>query len=349
MLTPPPAPLALMLDTDALKSNWRWLSMQSHGAQCGAAVKANAYGLGAATVARTLSAIGCRNFFVATWAEALEVKPHIGDAGLSVLHGVRPEDMEVALALGAKPVLNSPEQIARWREAGGGECDVMIDTGMNRLGIDPNDVTRDMFAGLDIDIVMSHLACADDDHPLNTVQPMIFGQMARKAGAKRKSLANSAGIMLGESYCYEVTRPGLSLYGGLPRAEGAGYINQVVRPRAQIIQRRVVRGGESVGYGATWTANRQRDAAILHVGYGDGYFRGFSNEGMVMSGEGQTFPVIGRVSMDLIAVDVSERPSLAEGEWLELSFSLSEAAIRSGMSQYELLTSLGSRYDRVWI
>ncbi len=349
MMMPPPAPLALMLDAEALKANWRWLSEQSGDADCGAAVKADGYGLGAAEVVHHLRAAGCRHFFVATWAEALSIHPHIGDAELSVLHGVREEDMPVALSLGARPVLNTPDQIARWREAGGGACDVMIDTGMNRLGLDPNTITRDLFAGLEVEVAMSHLACADEDHPLNMVQPMIFGQLARKVGAKRLSLANSAGILLGEGFRFQLTRPGLSVYGGVPRAEAAGHIRPVVRPRAQILQRRTIRGGESVGYGATWVANRQREAAILNIGYADGYLRGFSDKGIALADDGTRLPVIGRVSMDLLVVDVTDLPSLGEGDWLELAYDLAEASSLSGISQYELLTGLGSRFERHWI
>jgi alanine racemase len=349
MTSPLSAPLQLSLDSAALRQNWRWLADQSGPAACGAAVKADGYGLGAAEVAAHLLAEGCRDFFVATWAEALAVKPLLGDAGLSVLHGVREEDMLIALELGARPILNTPGQIARWREAGGGACDVMIDTGMNRLGLDPNTISGDLFEGLEIDTVMSHLACADEDHPLTGIQRMIFTQLSQKAGAKRLSIANSAGILLGEDYVFDLTRPGLALYGGVPRAEAAGKIAQVVHPRAQILQRRTVRGGETVGYGATYVADRQREAAILNIGYADGYLRGFSSKGHALADDGTVFPVLGRVSMDLLIVDVTERPSLAEGDWLEIGFDLPAAAAASGLSQYELLTGLGRRFDRRWI
>lgn len=349
MMLPPPAPLVLALDADALRHNWQWMAQQSGPAACGAAVKADGYGLGAVEVVRHLIAAGCRDFFVATWAEALALRPHLGDAGLSVLHGLREEDMAVAKGLGARPVLNTPAQIQRWRDAGGGPCDVMIDTGMNRLGLDPNAISAGLFDGLEVDTVMSHLACADEDHPLNAVQAMIFGSLARKAEAKRQSIANSAGILLGEKFHFDLTRPGLSLYGGTPRLEAEGYIRQVVRPRAQILQRRTIRGGEAVGYGATYSADRQREAAVLNIGYADGYLHGFSNAGYAVADDGTALPVLGRVSMDLIVIDVDDCPGLGEGDWVEIAFDLSQASMVSGLSQYELLTGLGKRFDRHWV
>ena len=349
MMSPPPAPLALTLDSAALRHNWQWLARQSYGAACGAAVKADGYGLGAVEVVQHLRAAVCRDFFVATWAEALALHPHLGDAGLSVLHGVRAEDMTIATSLGARPVLNTPDQIARWREAGGGPCDIMIDTGMHRLGLDPRTLSSDLLDGLEIDTVMSHLACADEEHPLNNLQQTIFADIASKVDAKRVSLANSAGILLGRDFAFDLTRPGLALYGGIPRAEAEGNIRQVVRPRAQILQRRTVRSGEFVGYGATYVADREREVAVLNIGYADGYFRGFSGKGHAQADDGSILPIMGRVSMDLIAIDVTGRPSLAEGDWLEIAFELSQCASLSGLSQYELLTSLGSRFDRHWI
>lgn len=349
MMQPPSAPLVLALDADALRNNWRWLATQSGKASCGAAVKADGYGLGATEVVQHLKSAGCRNFFVATWAEALSLKPHIGEAGLSVLHGVREEDMAIAKTLGARPVLSTPAQIQRWRDAGGGPCDVMIDTGMNRLGLDANDVSASLFQGLEVDTVMSHLACADEMHPLNAVQQMIFASLAKKAGAKRLSLANSAGIFLGEKYHFDLTRPGLSIYGGATCLDAELSVRQVVRPRAQILQRRTIRGGESVGYGASYSADRTREAAVINLGYADGYLRGFSNSGYATADDGTVLPVMGRVSMDLVVIDVTDRQSLGEGDWVEIAYDLSQASIASGLSQYELLTGLGSRFDRKWI
>jgi alanine racemase len=345
----PQAPLALRLDSAALKANWQWLAEKSGPAACGAAIKANGYGLGAVKVLKHLQDVGCRDFFVATWAEAAEIMPYLDGAGLSVLHGVRDEDMEFALASPARPVLNTPDQIARWREAGGGPCDVMIDTGMNRLGLDPNDLKAALFEGLEVDTCMSHLACAEDpNHQLNMVQPMIFRQMARKVGAKRLSLANSAGILLGDQFRFDVTRPGLALYGGIQGSGGTGHIQQVVTPRAQILQRRTVRGGESVGYGATYTADKTREAAIINIGYGDGYYRCFSGMGAAKHGD-LLLSVLGRVSMDLVTIDVTDAPELKEGDWVDMDFDLPMSSAFSGMSQYELLTGLGRRLAREWV
>jgi len=346
MIDRPSAPLALHLDSAALKANWHWLAKASGAARCGAAIKANGYGLGAIEVLGHLKAAGCRDFFVATWHEAAEVLPHLDGASLSVLHGVRAEDMAFALASPVRPVLNTPGQVARWKAAGGGACDVMIDTGMNRLGLDPRDL-GDVLDGLRIETLMSHLACADEDHSLNAAQLAAFRDVAARVPAIRYSLANSAGILLGPDYGFDLTRPGLALYGGLPRAEAAGGITQVVRPHAQVLQRRRVRAGESVGYGATFVAAEAREAAVLNIGYADGYLRGFSGRGAALRG-GQRLPLLGRVSMDLVAVDVTDAPDVAEGDWLELEYDLPIASAQSGLSQYELLTGMGRRYARVW-
>ncbi|HZV17475.1 MAG TPA: alanine racemase [Sphingobium sp.] len=347
MVKLPSAPLALHLDSTALKANWQWLAGRSGAARCGAAVKANGYGLGAIDVVKHLRAAGCRDFFVATWAEAAELLPHLGDAALSVLHGVRAEDVAFAKASGARPVLNSPEQVMRWKEAGGGPCDVMVDTGMSRLGLSTQDVRPELFAGLRVETLLSHLACADEEHPLNSEQLRRFRQVAASVEVPCLSLANSAGILLGEKYTFGLTRPGLALYGGLPRPEAAGHIRQVVRPAAQVLQRRFIRPGKSVGYGATYVADRRREIAILHVGYADGYLRGFSGTGAALLGDTR-LPVLGRVSMDLLAVDVSAVPQVREGDWLDLEFDLPTAAAQAGLSQYELLTTLGRRYARIW-
>ena len=342
-----PAPLALHLDSQALKANWQWLARASGPAACGAAIKANAYGLGAVEVLGHLKAAGCRDFFVATWGEAAALVPHLGDASLSVLHGVRAQDMALATSAPVRPVLNSPEQVARWKAAGGGPCDLMVDTGMNRLGVRPEDLRPDLLAGLEIETLISHLACADEDHALNAAQRRRFAQLCARVPARRRSLANSAGILLGADFAFDLTRPGLALYGGIPRAEAQGHIAQVVRPHAQVLQRHAVRAGETVGYGATFRAERDMQAVVLNLGYADGYLRGFSSRGMALH-EGARLPVLGRVSMDLLIVDASAAPDLGEGDWLEIEFDLPAAAAQSGLSQYELLTGLGQRYARVW-
>jgi alanine racemase len=338
-------PLRLRVDGDALVANWRALQRLSGTARCGAAVKADGYGLGAVEVARRLAAAGCPQFYVATWAEAEALRP-LG-LPLSVLHGVRAEDMDAARGGWARPVLNTPAQVSRWRDAGEGPCDVMVDTGMNRLGLSAAEVRGGLLDGLRIDTLMSHLARADEDDAMNRRQRDAFAGLAGEGGAARYSLANSAGIALGPDFHFDLTRPGLALYGGVPRAELAPYLRQVVWPEAQVLQRRRVPAGESVGYNATWTAPADTEVAILNIGYADGYFRGFSDRGQAWAGDTR-LPVIGRVSMDLTAVDVSAVSDVGEGDWVAIDFALAGAAAASGHSQYELLTSLGRRYARRW-
>jgi alanine racemase len=253
--------------------------------------------------------------------------------------------MELALSGIAMPVLNTAKQAARWRGAGGRVCHVMLDTGMNRLGLGESDLAAGALDGLAIDTLMSHLASADEDGPQNGVQRGRFVAMADKVAARRLSLANSAGIALGSDYAFDLTRPGLALYGGVPRPELAGIIAQLAFPEAQVLQRRTVLAGEAVGYNATWIAPADTDVAILNYGYADGYFRGFSGRGAALLGD-SVLPMIGRVSMDLIAVDATGH-DVAEGDWLTIDFDLPRAAAQSGMSQYELLTGLGSRFERI--
>jgi alanine racemase len=338
-------PLRLRLDASALVSNWRWLAARSGGAACGAAIKADGYGLGARPVLERLAAAGCRDFFVTTWAEAEALGPLPDGAGLSVLHGVRAEDMEAALASAARPTLNTAEQVRRWKQAGGGACDVMVDTGMNRLGLAARDVANGLLDGLAIDTLMSHLVSADEDGPQNERQRAAFANLTGLTSAKRMSLANSAGICLGADYVFDLTRPGIALYGGAPRSEAVGHIAQVATPEAQIIQRRRIGAGESVGYNATFTADRPMEMAVLNIGYADGYLRGFSNKG---SAGGGRFPVVGRVSMDLLAIAVDAEPGLGEGDWVTLDYALAQASAQSGIAPYELLTTLGGRFERVW-
>ena len=338
-------PLRLTVDSAALVQNWRTLAKRA-GVPAGAAIKANAYGLGAREAMDALYDAGCRDFFVAVWAEAEELGQVPESASLAVLHGVGPGDVEAALKCDARPVLNSVKQVARWKDvAADRPCDVMIDTGMNRLGLRPDEISA--LDGLAIETLHSHLACADEDSALNAKQRQRFREVAAAVSAKRYSLANSAGIYLGRDYSFDLVRPGLALYGGIPRREAAGEILQVARVEAQIVQRRTIRAGESCGYGATFVADADTEAAILNIGYADGYLRGFSSKGAAFAGE-FALPVLGRVSMDLIAVGCDAAPALREGEWVELDYDLPTASEASGLSQYELLTTLGSRFERRW-
>ena len=346
-MIPTDLPLRLILDGGALVANWRWLA-ETAGAPAGAAVKADGYGLGAVEATRRLAEAGCRDFFVATWAEAdaLGQLPH--GAALSVLHGVREEDMAAALTARARPVLNTPAMVARWKAAAPGRpCDVMVDTGMNRLGLSVAEARSGLLAGLEIDLLMSHLACGDEpDSAMNAQQRVRFAEVAGGIAAKRRSLANSAGACLGRDYGFDLIRPGLALYGGIPRAEAADHIVQVARIEAQILQVRDVPAGATIGYGATFTATRPMRAAILNLGYADGYLRAFAGHGVARLGEA-VCPLVGRVSMDLVAVDLGDADA-AEGDWLEVDYRLGAAARLTGLSQYELLTGLGSRYQRRW-
>jgi len=339
-------PLRLTIDRSAIQANWRWLQERA-GVPAGAAVKANGYGLGARGVTEALIEAGCRDFFVSTWAEAGELGDLPEDASVVVLHGVGPGDVEAALRMSARPCLNSAEQVARWKEiAPGRTCDVMIDTGMNRLGLRPTEIG--VLDGVTIDTLHSHLARADEDSPMNAMQLERFRAVASAVPARRYSVANSAGICLGRDYSFDLVRPGLSLYGGVQRAEAEGHIRQVVRLEAQVVQRRKIPAGETCGYGATFHADEDTEAAILNIGYADGYLRGFSSRGSAFAGE-FALPVLGRVSMDLLAVGCDAAPQLREGEWVELDYDLPSASKQSGVAQYELLTTLGPRFERRWI
>lgn len=337
--------LRLRLSSDALVANWRWLERVS-GTRAGAAVKADGYGLGATAVVSRLGEAGCRDFFVSTWAEAEALGALPAGASLSVLHGVGPADVEAALASGARPVLNTAEQVQRWKDvAPDRACDLMVDTGMNRLGLRMDEVH--LADGLTIDTLMSHLACGDEDSGMNGVQLERFRAVCDAVPARRRSLANSAGICLGREFAFDLVRPGLALYGGVPRVEAEGHIAQVAFPETEVVQRRTVKAGETIGYGATWTADADTEAAILNIGYADGYLRCFAGVGGA-SVDGMRLPLIGRVSMDLVAVNCSNAPGLAEGDWVTMDYALPQAAEASGLSQYELLTGLSERLERTW-
>jgi alanine racemase len=347
-------PLRLRLDSDALVSNWRWLQERSGSAACGAAVKADGYGLGAREVVKRLAAAGCRDFFVSTWAEAEALMPWADGLNLSVFHGVGPDDLDAALSSIARPVLNTPLQVARWKESGQGRpCDVMIDTGMNRLGLSSEEARSGLLDGLGIETLMSHLACADalegmPPYETNARQLLDFRALAADVPAQQYSLANSAGILLGPEYCFDLTRPGLGIYGGWPRRGVENFIKPVVGLEAQVVQLRTVPKDHTVGYEASYTAERDLQIAILNIGYADGYLRAILREAPFACAfySECMLPIIGLISMDLIAVAAPETLSLAEGDWVGLRFDL--PMLQGGLSQYEMLTSLGSRFERIW-
>lgn len=336
-------PLGLRLRKDALVSNYQNLARKA-GVPTGAAVKADGYGLGAPEVCRHLLEQGCRDFFVSTWQEASELD-FLPPGTLCVLHGFGPDDEPLR---GVRPVLVSVDQVQRWKATSCVEqpCDVMVDTGMNRLGLALDEL--DCLAGLHIHTLHSHLACADEVHPLNGLQLTRFREVRQAVSASRYSLANSAGIYLGPDYAFDLVRPGLALYGGIPVKAARGEISSVCTPIAQIIQLRTVRAGASVGYNATFTTPKDLPVAVINIGYADGYRRAFFSVGAA-SFEDAVLPVVGRVSMDLVTLDASAVPHLREGDWVELEFELEQASSLTGISQYELLTGLGQRFRRTWI
>jgi alanine racemase len=346
MLAEPPSPLRLRLDREALAANWRTLDTLSGRAAAGAAVKADAYGLGAAQVVPVLAAAGCRDWFVAHWQEVPELLRHVPAAQIAVLHGpMQAADAAYARAAGVRPVLNSLPQVQRWLAAGGGPCDLMVDTGINRLGLAMSDLGDPAIGSLDIDCCMSHLASADEDSAQNPLQLARFGQVRAAVSAKRYSLANSAGIALGPDFHFALTRPGLALYGGVPRSELAGQIAQVAHPQASVMQVRNLAAGDQVGYNATFTAASAMRVGVVSLGYADGFLRCWAGRGGFLW-QGERLPVLGRISMDMTVVDLSRTADCGEGDWLSLDYALPEAAAASGLSQYELLTLLGIRFAR---
>jgi len=346
LLPIPTSALRLSIDRDALRSNWLALDRLSGAARAGAAVKANGYGLGAPIVLAELLAAGCRDFFVAHPAEAAELAPLAPERSLTVLHGpLTGADAAWMRNAGVKPVINSPEQAALWLEAGGGPCDLMVDTGMNRLGVPAALLGSESIAALDVDVLHSHLACAEEPSALNAQQLARWRGARSRVAHRQAALANSAGIALGADYHGDLTRPGLSLYGGIPCPALSGAIRQVARPQAAILQVRSIEAGETVGYNATFTAREPMRVATIALGYADGYLRCWSDVGSLRNGD-RRLPVIGRVSMDMTVIDVSGAPDLREGDWMEADYSLPEASAASGLSQYELLTLLGRRFAR---
>lgn len=346
MLELPPAALRLRLDRDSLAANWHALDRLSGSASSGAAVKADAYGLGVRQVVPVLAEAGCRDFFVAHWSEVAPLLDLVPPASISVLHGpLSDADVAYCKATGVKPVLNSLAQIARWRQGGGGLCDLMVDSGINRLGLEMAQLGEAARAGLDIDICMSHLASADEDAAQNARQLARFATIRGAIGARRYSLANSAGIALGADYHADLTRPGLALYGGIPRPELANAIRQVAFPQAVVLQVRALQAGEAVGYNATFVASRAMRAGVIALGYADGFLRCWSGKGR-FRWRGIELTSLGRVSMDMTVIDLSGAPDCREGAWIDVEYEPAAAAAATGLSQYEVFTLLGKRFAR---
>jgi alanine racemase len=347
MVSRPPAALRLDIDREALAANWRALDRLSGNARAGAAVKADAYGIGARVALPLLWEAGCRDFFVTYVSEAAEILDLVPPANISLLHGpLNAADAAWAREAGVRVVINSPEQAARWIEAGGGVCDVMVDSGINRLGLPMEAIGLAMLQQLDVDVLMSHLASADEDVAFNAVQCARWNEARSVVPHRRASLANSAGIALGSEYHGDLTRPGLSLFGGIARAELAGEIRAVARPMAAIMQVRDIKSGEGVGYNSTFIAPAAMRVGVIALGYADGYLRCWSGGKGAMRHGGRRLPVLGRVSMDMTVVDLAAAPELREGDWVEADYDLVEGASASGLSQYELLTLLCRRFAR---
>ena len=343
MIDLPPRTLRLRLDADALADNWRALDRLSGTARAGAAIKANCYGLDVDRCLPVLRDAGARDFFVAHWQEVPGALRHVSAAQLSVLHGPsNAREAAYARAAGVRPVINSLRQARLWRESGGGPCDLMIDTGINRLGIDPAEAGDPVVAQLDVYTLLSHLACADDHSPMNARQLCAFREVIAQVPHHEASLANSAGIALGADYAFALTRPGLSLYGGVPHPALEGAIRQVACPEAALIKVREIEAGETVGYNAMFTAPASMRVGVVSLGYADGILRCWS--GGAFTSHGRALPILGRVSMDMIVVDLAAAPMLTEGDWVELPYALPDAARQTSLSQYELLTLLGTRF-----
>jgi alanine racemase len=339
----PPPTLRLRIDEEALAANWRTLDRMSRPGRAGAAIKANCYGLGVNRCLPVLRGAGARDFLVAHWQEVEPVLRHVPASQVSVLHGpLAAADARYARETGVRPVINSLAQARLWTESGGGLCDLMVDTGINRLGIRPAEVSHPAIAALEVQVLMSHLACADEDSAMNARQLTDFRGVLAQVRHREASLANSAGIALGKDYAFDLTRPGLSLFGGAQRPELESVIQQVAFPEAALIQVRDIQAGEGVGYNATFTAPAAMRIGVVSLGYADGILRSWA--GGAFTSQGRTLPMLGKVSMDMIVVDLAAASELAEGDWVELPYALADAARQTALGQYELLTVLGNRF-----
>jgi len=342
-ISAPEPTLRLRIDTDALASNWRALDSLSGAASAGAAIKAECYGLGIDGCLPALRDAGAQQFFVAHWSEVPAVLPHVPARQIAVLHGpMRSADVDFARATGTVPVINSLEQAQRWTGGGGGACHLMIDTGINRLGVAPDQLSDPAIAALDVNIAMSHLANADEDSPMNARQLAAFQHCLTQVDHKSASLANSAGIGLGTQYAFDMTRPGLALYGGVPRKSMASAIKQAAHIDAAIIQTRDLKAGDAVGYNGEFVAEKPMRVGTVSLGYADGFLRARGPGAALVHGDAK-LPLLGKVSMDMIVIDLTSAPNLQEGDWTQVPFDLTDAAQQSSVSQYELLTVIGRR------
>src|SRR2546429_5644516 len=357
----------LTVDLDAIVANWRKLEKAAVPAECAAVIKADAYGCGVDTVARALAAAGCKTFFVATVDEARAARAAMPSATIYALDGIFQNCGDAFAKIDCKPVIGDLNELAEWdvfcrRSGWAGGAAIHIDTGMNRLGLTINEaqgiVPRINAGDHGITLVMSHLACAEAlNHPLNAKQLATFREIVSLFTGVPASLSNSSGIFLSPQFQFDLVRPGAALYGINPTPEADNPMQPVVDLKARIVRIRNVERGDSVGYGGTWTARRPTRLAIVSAGYADGYFRAAgSNDGTrgAQGGvAGQRCPIAGRVSMDLIAVDVTdlEKNAARRGHMVTLlgeGITVDELAHHFGTIGYEELTSLGPRYARVY-
>jgi alanine racemase len=361
------APGVLTVDLDAIVANWRKLEKTAVPAECAGVIKADAYGCGVGPVARALAGAGCKTFFVATLDEARATRAAIPSAAIYVLSGFFQNSGDAFAGIDAKPVIGDLNELAEWdvfcrRSGWAGGAAIHIDTGMNRLGLTVAEaqgiIPRITAGDHGIALVMSHLACAESlNHPLNARQLATFREIASLFSGVPASLANSSGVFLGGPFQFDMVRPGAALYGINPTPEADNPMQPVIELKARIAQIRNVEKGETVGYGGTWTARRPTKLAIVSAGYADGYFRaGSSNDGtrgadVVVAGK--RCPVAGRISMDLMAIDITDLAHNAarRGHLVTLigeGITVDELAHHFGTIGYEVLTSLGPRYARVY-
>ena len=357
----------LTVDLDAIVANWRKLEKMAVPAECAGVIKADAYGCGLDPVARALAGAGCKTFFVATLDEARAARAALPQAAIYVLDGFFQNCGDAYARINARPVIGDLNELAEWdvfcrRSGWEGGAGIHIDTGMNRLGLTTTEaqgiIPRINAGDHGITLVMSHLACAEAlNHPQNARQLSTFREIASLFSGVPASLANSSGVFLGAQFQFDLVRPGAALYGINPTPEADNPMQAVVDLKARIAQIRSIDKGETVGYGGTWTARRPTRLAIVSAGYADGYFRaGGSNDGtrgaeVIVAGK--RCPIAGRISMDLIAVDVTdlEKNAARRGHLVTLigeGITVDELAHHFGTIGYEVLTSLGPRYARVY-
>lgn len=351
----------LTVDLGALSANYRLLR-DAAGGECGAVVKADAYGIGMGPVATTLHAEGCRHFFVGHVSEGAALRTILADAVIVVLNGVPPGAEHAAAEAGLVPALNSLEQVTAWRSAAAElgrrlPGALQFDTGMTRLGLSPAAVEAiagdaGALAGIDLRLVLSHLACADEPHhPANAAQAALFARLAALFPGVPRSLANSSGIFLGGPFRSDVARAGAALYGINPTPDAANPMRQVVHVAAKVIQTADCAAGTGIGYGHDFHAERSMRLATISLGYADGWPR--RARGAAFH-RGVRLPFVGRVSMDSIVVDASALPAgaLHPGALVDVFCdrqTVDDVALLAGTIGYEVLTGLGHRFHRRWI